>query len=85
MEPVGPVAKKSTFDTVAGETAAAVAVMVVAVLTTNVDPAVGAVSATEGAVTVTFTVAEVTLVPFESVTRVVSAKTPAADGVQLTE
>jgi hypothetical protein len=46
---------------------------------------VGAVSATLGTVTVTFTLADVTVVPLESVTRAVSAVTPATVGVHVVE
>jgi hypothetical protein len=46
---------------------------------------VGAVSATLGTVTVTFTLAVVTWVPLESVTRAVSAVTPEAVGVHVVE
>ena len=52
----------------------AVAVSATATPRVTPAPAVGAVSATTGAaVTVTFTLAEVTVVPLESVTRAVSA------------
>jgi hypothetical protein len=66
----------------------ALAVAVRATATPNVAPApaVGAVSATTGAaVTVTLIVADVTVVPFESVTRAVSAVTPEAVGVHVVE
>jgi hypothetical protein len=77
--------KKSTRETVAGVVAKAVAVRVTPEPMTRVEPAVGTVSAMVGAVTFTFTTAEVTLVPFESVTREVNAKTPAVDGDHVTE
>ena len=50
-----------------------------------VEPEVGLVIATLGAVTFTFTIPEVTTVPTESVTRAVRATMPAAEGVQATE
>jgi hypothetical protein len=55
------------------------------VLNVTEEPAVGAVMATLGPVTLTFTTAEVTTTPFESVTLAVSAATPVEDGVQETE
>ena len=77
--------KKSTLATVV-PTLAAVAVRGIGVTIGRVKivPAVGAVRVTVGAVTMTFTIADVTAVPLESVTRAVSAVMPAAVGVQLT-
>jgi hypothetical protein len=77
--------KKSTFVTVAGVTAVAFAVMTKAAPKVTPAPEVGAESATLGAVTVTFTLAVVTWVPLESVTRAVSAVTPEAVGVHVVE
>ncbi len=48
-------------------------------------PEVGVESETVGAVTMTFAIADVTAVPFESVTRAVSAVTPEAVGVHVVE
>ena len=78
-------AKKSTFVTVAGATELAVAVRATATPKVTPAPDVGAVSATLGTVTVTFTLADVTVVPLESVTRAVSAVTPEAVGVHVVE
>jgi hypothetical protein len=77
--------KKSTRETVAGVAAKAVAVRFTAEPMTRVEPAVGTVSEMVGAVTFTFTVVEVTLVPLESVARAVRAKTPDAEGDHVIE
>ena len=77
-------AKKSTFVTVAEPTALAVAVSATGDPRVAPEPAVGAVSATLGAVTLTFAITDVIDTPFESVTRAVSAVIPAAVGVQFT-
>lgn len=78
-------AKKSTLETVDGETAAAVADKVTAFPTTTAAPAMGAEIATLGPVTFTFTAVEVATVPLESVTRAESDVMPAALGDQLME
>ena len=75
--------KKSTFVTVAGVTAVAFAVTKKAAPKVTPAVEVGAESATVGAVTMTFAIADVTVVPFESVTRAVSAVTPATVGVHV--
>jgi hypothetical protein len=77
-------ARKSTRVTLAAPTALAVAVMVVGAEISTLVLGVGEVIATLGAVTVTFTLDEVTTVPFESVTLAVRAVMPATVGVQLT-
>ena len=78
-------AKNSTLETVAVPEALAVAWSGTATPIVKPAPAVGGVSATAGAaVTVTLIVAEVTVVPFESVTFAVRAVIPEAVGVQLT-
>ena len=79
-------AKKSTLATVV-PTLAAVAVRAIGVTIGRVKiaPAVGAVRMTVGAVTFTLTMAEVTAVPLESVTRAVNAATPEAVGVHVVE
>jgi hypothetical protein len=56
-----------------------------AVPTVPVAPVVGAVRATVGPTTLTLTVADVTAVPFESVTRAERVVMPVVAGVQLTE
>ena len=77
-------AKKSTLATVVLKLAVAVRGIGVTIGRVKIVPAVGAVRVTVGAVTMTFTIADVTAVPLESVTRAVSAVMPAAVGVQLT-
>ena len=76
-------AKKSTLETVP-LAAVATALRDVAVPRITPAPAVGAVSATVGAVTLTLTMVDVIVVPFESVTFAVRAVIPEAVGVQLT-
>jgi hypothetical protein len=78
-------AKNSTLATVAVPTADALAVTVVAVPTVRDVPEVGAVIATDGAVTLTLTIGDVAVAPAESVTRAVMGNTPAADGVHVNE
>jgi hypothetical protein len=77
--------KKSTLATVAGATEAAEAESATATPAVGVAPAEGAVSTTDGAVTLTLTIKEVTAVPFESVTRAVRAFMPAVVGVHVME
>ncbi len=80
--------RKSTRVTVVPLLANAVALNVAAVPSVSDAPLVGAVRATVGtpaAATVTLTAEEVVAVPFESVTRAVSAKFPAADGIHVVE
>ena len=77
-------AKKSTFVTVAGPVALAVAERATGLPNTTAVPAVGDVSATEGPVTLTFAINEVAVAANESVTRAVSETLPVAVGVQLT-
>ena len=76
--------KNSTFARVAAPTELAVAVSVTGAFTVTADPAVGAVKVTLGAVTLTLTIADVTVVPLESVTLAVSEVIPDAEGVQVT-
>jgi hypothetical protein len=78
-------AKKSTFVIVAGATAVAFAERVTELPRVTLVPAVGAVRATVGAVTLTFAIEETAVCPFESVTLAVTANTPAAVGVQVAE
>lgn len=81
-------AKKSTRAIVALPAAVAVAVSAAVVPNGTVPPFEGEVSTAErvpGAdETLTLTSVEVTLVPFESVTRAVNATVPVVAGVQLT-
>ena len=77
-------AKKSTLATVP-EGATGVAVIATTVPAVTVDPAVGAVIETEGAVTNTLTMLDVALTPLESVTLAVRAVIPAVVGVQSKE
>lgn len=77
-------AKNSTLATVAGATGVAVALSDTTVPEVTDAPALGAVSATVGAVTLTLTIADVTVVPAESVTRAVRAKIPDVAGDQVT-
>ena len=76
-------AKKSTLEIVP-LAAVATALRETADPSVAPEPPAGAVSATVGAVTLTLTVEEVTIVPLESVTLAVSAVIPEAVGVQLT-
>ena len=79
-------AKKSTFVIVPEVPGVALADNVVATPMATVDPATGAVRATVGAEgTMTLTTAEVAVAPAESVTRAVSAVTPEAVGVHVTD
>ena len=71
--------------TVAGATEAAVAVKAMGVPTEPEVPAGRFVASdTLGAVTLTLTMGDVAVAPFESVTLAVSVKIPEADGAQLT-
>ena len=77
--------KNSTFDTVAGETAEADAVIAVLEPKTTALPEAGAVKVTDGPVTLTLLTGEVEVAPPESVTRALSATMPVLVGVQATE
>jgi hypothetical protein len=80
--------RKSTRVTVVPLLAAAVALNVAAVPSVSDAPLVGAVRETVGtpaAATVTLTAEEVIVAPLESVTRAVSAKFPAVEGVHVVE
>ena len=79
--------RKSTRVTVVPLLAAAVALNVAAVPSVSDAPLVGAVRETVGtpAATVTLTVEEVMAAPLESVTRAVSVKFPAVDGIHVVE
>src|SRR5207249_463334 len=76
-------AKNSICEMVARPTALKLAVSVTGLPTLTVEPAVGAISATVGAVTLTLTIDDVTALWFESVTFAVSEMIPDAPGVQL--
>ena len=80
--------RKSTFVTVAVPAVVRVAVKIVVVPSAIGAPFVGAASTAANvpgaAATFTLTAPDVTIVPFESVTRAVKAAVPAAAGVQLT-
>lgn len=81
-------ARNSTRVTVAAPGAVAVAVRLTEVPSATELPVVGAVRVMVGADdtgTTTFTTDEVTVVPLESVTRAVRAKTPDAEGDHVTE
>ena len=80
--------RKSTRVTVVPLLAAAVALNVAAVPSVSDAPLVGAVRETVGtpaAATVTLTAEDVMAVPLESVTRAVSAKLPAEEGIHVVE
>jgi hypothetical protein len=76
-------AKKSTFATVAGATALALATTLTPLPAVTIALFEGVVIATDGPVTFTLTMVDVADVPFVSVARAVSAVMPVAEGVQL--
>lgn len=81
MEP----ARNSTFVILAGNTGVAVAASATTDPAVTVEPVVGLVRTTLGAVTLTLIIGDVAVRPLESVTLAVSATIPDAVGVQDTE